>query len=371
MRATRHSFPPYPAHPTPPTLAPLHTPVPAHPVLPEVSLLEFYPSTLAMSAVLLSASRPEAVTSHADVLDACVTAVGVSNNLISLERILDCIRLVGASLAKRLPAAGAAADIAAEQVIRYAALDVEAEVDVARDLAAVETTMSSGRGSGSPVPPAKKRRCSTPTSVDGIVHIEMAGMLDATAASGDNDGAGAIGVGSNASLACSRSSAVMTSSGGGGGEQSSNVAVAAREKGSRRSANPHRPTPYAAPSAHGVMASTAAALGARAFSFSDDEVILAQGAKRGVVSSVFIAAPENTPWQPQQLSSRRLPSSSSSVCSMGSRKRSAEALGHCESGSGFGAPMPRCGGGKAASSTSAPAAAAVVDLVRGGRSGGL
>lgn len=324
-----------------------------------MGVLRFFPSTVGMSALLLSASRPEAVTSHADLLDTCVTATAGAANQISLERVLDCTRVLGASLARRYPAAGAAADIAAEEVMRYAGFDVEAEadVDVARDLAAVDTgaalVSSSDSSAGadvgargaaavpgssiSPVPPAKKRRCSTPTSVDGIMHIELAAFR-----AGAGDGVGGSDCSGSRDSRASASVPVAT--------------APTSRRLQRRGINPHRPTPAAA----------AAALGARAFSFSDDEMVFTAAGQEGVrnekVGAACVRSASRKSWQPKELSTSVV------GCAVGRRKRSADALGHCETGSGFGAPVPR--GGAIAVGKAAPSAAAV-GMVRSGRDPGL
>lgn len=317
-------------------------------------MVEFLPSTLAISALLLSASRAEAVTSHYDVLDTCA-ALGT----ISLDRVLECIRLLGSSLAKRYPAASAAADIAGDHVSRYTGSDSDgtdsddsevgeasANAECAEVAAAVVSIAVSPLGA-----PLKKRRCSTPTGVDGILHIEMAAIRTASAdgsassgspSSGISDTAAASTVGAATTLGSSQSSGrlagtsdaaaagVATVSGGGDGEG--------------EDVNHPRPMP------RGVGGGSTRHN--RPFSFSDD-IGFAAPAKKGMVGSMIVAgAPTDSapatsstsatlgkPWYPSTAAGVEVEQSVERVLS--GRKRSADALGHCESGSGFGAPPPR------------------------------
>lgn len=307
--------------------------------------MEFLPSTLAISSLLLSASRPEAVTSHEDVLDMCAS-VGI----VALDRVLQCVRLLGSSLAKRYPAASAAADIAAEYLARYVGIDsTESHSKLAgssystscsgkaakkagsgRKTSASGMVMDDGARTGdsaSPLPALKKRRCSTPTGVDGIVHIEMAAIRTAsvkgsaaaaaaTGASGTEDHDGRQGSegsqrSANGEAEASGSGAATGSDAGGGG---SGITI-----GRKDPATVNRPRPT-------LSTASLACQSRGGFSFPEDDLR-------------FASLPKH----------RRMGYSSASTLSscaqdelvMTGRKRSAEVLGHCESGSGFGAPVLR------------------------------
>lgn len=331
---------------------------------PEINVLEFLPSTLAISAILLSASRPEALTSHEDVLNALTAVIGMSE-LIPLERVSDCTRVLGASLAKRYPAAAMAADRANYHVARYLGLEEEVEADVARDLAAVQTSnihvgsarltkvVESNR-TVTPVSHSKKRRCSTPTSVDGIMLIEMAAVRDGRTvvyvATGDNNCATAAGSKSNSSpsslsptAACATMTAaasqplpenqlrLTTSSGGRNGDAGGNG------EGTRAK----RPRPILT-----TATSSPSATGAHASSFSHDNMsVFSVESSAPASSSTAFAPVQGNPknitqhlWQNSR--SATLPTADVASSEADGRQRSTEALGHCARESHFGTPVP-------------------------------
>lgn len=363
----------------------------------DICFVEFMPSTLAISALLLSVSRshPSAATSHEDMLEVCCGKAGAaagaagagaaaatpdgeepvsSANFAScaLQRVLECVRLLGSSLADRYPAAGAAADLAAEHVTRYAGW----EKDGGRSSAAVPESAAAKKlrartaEEKQPSPPAaaeaagvaKGRRCSTPTGVEGIMHIEMAAIRNASVAVGGGGGSKASDGG--VAVPAKRPAA----------QQPSSIRAGGVVDGERAKSPKHpRPTPISStagrPPRVGTGCASAAAAAAaaapvarqRSFSFSDGDIAFvavaaknkklaspaAQGARATVAAGGAIMGGATTILEKKDGFSAWNPFSSAALASRGGtlssagRKRSAGALGHCESGSGFGAPTLR------------------------------
>ena len=342
-----------------------------------MSFVEFVPSTIAISAILLSVSHsaragaptpdssspaaassgPVATTSHKQVLAAyCRTVPGIA----SLERVLDCVQLLGTSLAESYPAVAAAAGVTAAEVAQYADR-------LGANKGGVQTLARSSGAAPKQVAlttptlaalPAKSRRCCTPTGVEGIMHIETA------AAEGRIGGASVV---VDVKLEPAKLGVRNLTA--------SNAKVSG--------AKHPRPTPCSTRNRnHGD-----------AFTLSEEDVAFARAVKKskssigasGVVSAAVNGQHHRQPSARKRssISSRvasRRPASDSQLqeqntrsvardCSLQlfssapcpitvgrgnggksagftsaqlrSRMRSAEALGHCESGSGFGAPAPR------------------------------
>lgn len=326
--------------------------------------MDFLPSTLATSALLLSVSRGSSVTSsssvrptsHADVLDTCwngvlaakaasdtdtslADAVDGDRDAMSLRRVLECVELLGSSLAKRYPTVAAAAALAAEGVARYAGLPLPRGVGAA----AVALGGSGGvlkappRVSTTPVAVVEKGpRCATPTGVEGIMHIEMDAIGSASGGGGDSSngssdadvhehyqkpqqqqdtsankmlgGKGSCGAG-GPSVAADASKDRKSAAAAG----VATVPVTAKQQPPPPPQRRRRLTRFttAAAAATATTTTTAAVrhketnrVGGSFFSYSDEAIAFARASKR-----------------------------------------SAEALGHSERGSGFGAPVSRKGGG--------------------------
>lgn len=337
----------------------------------DICFVDFMPSTLAISALLLSVSRsdPSATTSHEDMLVACcgiADADGVPSGCAvssasfascSLQRVLECVRLMGSSLADRYPAVGAFADLAAEHITRYAGWEADddctsaAVPESATKLRAACTVEEKQPGA------TKGRRCCTPTGVEGIMHIEMAAIRNASGGGGgkaSDDVAGA-------AVPAKRPAAQQPSSIRGGG-------VLGLQGTSPKHA---RPTPISAAGRppRRVSSCTAAPAAAaapvarqRSFSFSDGDiafVAVAANKKKLASAAGDVQAATSTgggalmgagatglktncgfsAWNP--FSSAAAVAGQGGTMSLAGRKRSAGALGHCESGSGFGAPALR------------------------------
>lgn len=355
--------------------------------------MDFLPSTLATSALLLSVSRGTTSsncspslsrrTSYADVLDTCLRGVlaaeaaspfaagaaaaadtdtdatdvdtdtdadtsssqaeGDNREVACLRRVLECVELLGSSLAKRYPAVAAAAASAAEGIARYAGFPLPASGGVGAAAVAAAATATtavvaaggSGNGGGmsgvnkppkvstTPVAIAKSRRCSTPTGVEGIMHIEM--------------------------------DAIRSGSGGGNGNSNSNSDVPVQQQppsanealgGKCSGGGGDDPTSVAMDTAgHGAPAAVAATTTATATSNQPQQQ--EQGRRRRPTPFATAAAAAST--APRQRVGRvrggSFSYSDEDIAFARASKRSAEALGHSERGSGFGAPATRSSGG--------------------------
>lgn len=351
----------------------------------DVCFLDFSPSTVAISALLLSISRGTASSSpcdkfHEDVLDiACVEAVvggsdSEAKGSVSLQRVLDCIQLLGSKLSERYPAVASAAAAAAARVARYGGL-VDKEV-----MASVEVASAGGApgikqsGTITPLPAGvrpKGRRCSTPTGVEGIMHIEMAAIRDASSVGGEEKaGDGRDGA---------KGAAPVRNGGTGAGKCGNDeVKTDAGMKQARPSAfkqTRHGASAEAVGGGESGNISGGKRSRAGSFAFSDEDIAFARASKKtkgqATVSlqssttavSVAAAADGKTTktgaprvvlggasWQPfkSTTSAGRSPAGTAgatlSIAGDGgksNRKRSAEVLGHCARGSGFGVPPPR------------------------------
>lgn len=448
--------------------------------LPEICFVDFLPSTVATATILVSvslgpsspyssspsslssdravsepemdyfafdlASRPSsAAASHEDVLQTCCIGYADTQDdaaaAAQLRSILKCVRLLEHHLAAEHPAISAAASDAADRVARYAGL-----VDEPRQRGGANGNGVNGSGGGgakikvasgaggaseggaelggrkkvsavgSAAGQAKGRRCSTPTGVEGIVHIEMAAIrnssVDNSVGSGAESGGAEGGVGvvnepaklsGPAKISGLDKSAVVaapkaaSSAAGGDGEgtvtqhprpapcatrpsggsfrfSSEDVAFARAAKRKKTRGAASSCGPIAAPTSRIRTAKTAAAAATMAAATAMTtaavaaptaaaaKAVMAPAAtsmtKTGMVqttSRLTLRGTGSVSWQPFSSSSSWRPAKpggsgdeagagvgslagSSLLCS---RKRSAEALGHCESGSGFGAPVPR------------------------------
>lgn len=329
------------------------------------------PSTLAVSALLLSVSRsdPSATTSHEDMLVTCcgrADADGVPSGCAvssasfascSLQRVLECVRLMGSSLSDRYPAVGASADLAAEHITRYAGWKADDDCTSVAVPESATTKLRAACTVEEKQPGATKgRRCSTPTGVEGIMHIEMAAIRNASGVGGGKASDGVAG----AAVPAKRPAAQQLSSIRGGG------AVDLHGTSPKHA----RPTPIsvAGRPPRRVSSCTAAPAAAaapvarqRSFSFSDGDIaFVAVAANKKVASAAGDVQAATTTgggalmgagatglkkncgfsaWNP--FSSAAAVAGQGGTMSLAGRKRSAGALGHCESGSGFGAPALR------------------------------
>ncbi|CAM9101675.1 unnamed protein product [Scytosiphon promiscuus] len=404
----------------------------------DVCFVDFLPSTLATAALLLSVSRGTSTsepatpppsspapssgllrpTSHADVLDTCrritsqdgtaaavIGADGSSSSVGtgggaagSLHRVLECVQLLGSSLAERYPAVGAASASAAEGLARYAGLPVPSGVgERGRKEAAAVVTPPPGPSkvvTTTPVAVAKSRRCATPTGVEGIMHIEMDAIRSASAGGGGSDGAGGTGdvvvdeqkqqqreqrsspsetgvllggkVGNGDGI-----DAGVGASGGEGAAPSviigngSAAAAAAAASGAPTTdggqQQRRRPTPIATVAAAGPNSTTvterqrqhrSTRVRSESFTYTNEEIAFSRAAKQksaqlhqAAAAMANVATAGGGGGRGGAMGVSEVAPDATAVMSNKSRKRSAEALGHCESGSGFGAPVSRFGGG--------------------------
>lgn len=364
--------------------------------------MNFLPSTLATAALLLSASRGRGggaaaaaaasvrPTSHAEVLDACwkgpAEADAASNGaagaavdgcggtgVASLRRVLECVQLLGSSLAERYPAVAAAARSAAQGVARYAGLPVPngtSSVPPRRESAGRKrAAQAQAQAATPPVVAVKGRRCATPTGVEGIMHIEMdtirgdeAGLQQQQQQHqhqqssehkplGGGDGASAGGGGAPV--------------GGEGLARAGSVHVKQEHQQPQR--RHRRPTPIITAAAGAANNSadlqhqhhTRARAGRRgsssSFAYTDDDIAFSRATKQkraaatatataAAMAAVTLASAAGSPRAAAVDAGGDMNgavAAPSAVMSCNIRKRSAEALGHCESGSGFGAPGAR------------------------------
>ncbi|CAM9876847.1 unnamed protein product, partial [Ectocarpus sp. 6 AP-2014] len=367
----------------------------------DVRFVDFLPSTLATAALLLSASRGGGggaaataaasvrPTSHADVLDACWKgpaeadaasdgAAGAAvdgcggTGVASLRRVLECVQLLGSSLAERYPAVASAARSAAEGVARYAGLPVPrgtSSVPPRREPAARKRAAAAA--ATPPVVAVKGRRCTTPTGVEGIMHIEMDTLR--------GDEAGLQQQQQQPSEHKPPGGADGASAGGGGGAPVGGEGLApagsvhVKQEHQQPQRRHRRPTPIitaAAGAANNGAAGqprhqhhTRARAGRRSswssFACSDDDIAFSRATKQKRAAAAATATATATAAAMAAVTSASAAASpratavdaggdvngavaaGSAVMSCNIRKRSAEALGHCESGSGFGAPAAR------------------------------
>ncbi|CAN0299215.1 unnamed protein product [Ectocarpus sp. 12 AP-2014] len=359
----------------------------------DVRFVNFLPSTLATAALLLSASRGGGggavataaaslrPTSHAEVLDVCWKgpaeadaasdgAAGAAvdgcggTGVASLRRVLECVKLLGSSLAERYPAIASAARSAAEGVARYAGLPVPSgtsSVPLRREPAGRKRA---AQAATPPVVAVKGRRCATPTGVEGIMHIEMDTLRRDEAGlqqqqhqpsehkpRGGGDGASAGSVGAGAPVR------------GEGLAPGRSVHVKQEQRRHRR------PTPIITAAAgaannseagqpqHQHQHNTRARAGMRgsssSFAYTDDDIAFSRATKQKRAAATATAAAMAAITSASAAVSPRATAvdagddmngpvaAGSALMSCNIRKRSAEALGHCESGSGFGAPAAR------------------------------
>lgn len=316
-----------------------------------MGFVDFLPSTLATSALLLSVShnpRPVSVTSpkppgssaivitHEDVLDTCCRTVA---GIPSLQRVMECVRLLSLSFSESYPAVAAAAQVASARVTRYAnrPTAVGGGIDAVLAQATVGGVFAGAARSNTPesgTVPAKGRRCCTPTGIEGIVHIENAAIGNARTSVEEQDGSARLSnrgqlkpanLGEEGktvkhtrpTLCSTRASRARVGS------------LSRRDEGSvfagtsKRNKRPAEVSVSAGsfPEARGDKSTVR-----KQRRQASIEVSIVQKRTRGVMC--------RGPFKPMGDSS-----SSSSI--LRSCKGSTEALGHCESGSGFGAPEPR------------------------------
>ena len=301
--------------------------------------MDFLPSTLATSALLLSVSRgtpapPSSAsctslppTSHADVLDACWKGVpsppaseeGADADTesdgggVPLRRVLDCVQLLGSSLSHRYPTVAAAAESAAEGIARYAGWPLPSAgcrvAAAAAPRAGVAKKKAAPQVSTTPVAVNKSRRCATPTGVDGIMHIEMDAIRGVGAGTGGDNDDGHADEQEAQQQKSSANEAPGTSTVGGAaiGTGVDGPAPA----GSLQPRHRRRPSAF---TTTGSATSTAA-----------------------------IAPQQQQKRQAARVSADSFAYTDEDIAFARASKRSADALGHSESGSGFGAPASRCG----------------------------
>lgn len=416
-----------------------------------------------------SSSSSSSAASHEHVLETFCSAddfADSSGNPVEaaaaklLRSILDCVRLLERHLADEYPTVASAASHAADRVARYAGIadeprprgsatgnDVRVGGGSGGEGAAVNAAVASDGAGGAAAGlagrkklavgsskiaaagQAKSRRCSTPTGVEGIVHIEMAAIRNSSV---DNGGGGLAGGGARESVGAVHEPAKLSSLdksaaagvGVGGGEgkstqqkhprpapcatrpcgggsfpfSSEDVAFARAAKRRKKlvgataaraaaaAAGAVATTVVVAPTAAMPAAATSEAAAAVATTTTTKKTVVVQTASGLGLTLRGGAAASSSSWQP--FSSASLWRSAKTGLGSGggsgtiggagrvgvgvgtlagssllcSRKRAAEALGHCENGSGFGAPAPRVP--KVA--RGAPAAAAAVDTPAGG-----
>ncbi|CAB1119525.1 unnamed protein product [Ectocarpus sp. CCAP 1310/34] len=364
----------------------------------DVRFVNFLPSTLATAALLLSASRGGGggaaataaasvpPTSHAEVLDVCwkgpAEADAASDGaaidgcggtgVASLRRVLECVLLLGSSLAERYPAVASAARSAAEGVARYAGFPVPSGTSNVPPRREPAGRKRAAQAATPPVVAVKGRRCATPTGVEGIVHIEMDTLRGGEAGlqqqqhqpsehkpRGSGDGA-------------------LAGGGGGGGGSSAPVggeglgpggSVHVKQEHQLPQGRHRRPTPIITAAAGAANNSAAGQPqhqdhtpacaemrgSSSSFAYSGDDVAFSRATKhtRAAATATATAAAMAAVTSASTAASPRATAvdagsdmngavaAGSSLMSCNIRKRSAEALGHCESGSGFGAPATR------------------------------
>ncbi|CAN0565134.1 unnamed protein product [Ectocarpus sp. 12 AP-2014] len=364
----------------------------------DVRFVNFLPSTLATAALLLSASRGGGggavataaasvrPTSHAEVLDVCwkgpaeadaasdggagaaVDGCG-GTGVASLRRVLECVQLLGSSLAERYPAVASAARSAAEGVARYAGLPVPSGTSRVPPRREPAGRKRAAQAATPPVVAVKGRRCATPTGVEGIMHIEMDTLRGDEAGlqqqqhqpsehkpRGGGDGASAGGVGAGAPV------------GGEGLAPGGSVHVKQEHQQPQR--RHRRPTPIITAAAGAAINSeagqpqhqhhTRARAGMRgsssSFAYTDDDIAFSRATKQKRAAAATATATAAAMAAVTSASAAVSPratavdaggdmngavAAGSALMSCNIRKRSAEALGHCENGSGFGAPAAR------------------------------
>lgn len=324
----------------------------------DVGFVDFLPSTLATSALLLSVShkpRPVSVTSpkppgasaivitHDDVLDTCCKTVA---GIPSLQRVMECVRLLSLSFSQSYPAVAAAAQVAFARVTRYAnrPTAVGGGIDAVLTQATVGGAFASVTRSKTPesgTVPSKGRRCCTPTGIEGIVHIENAAISNARTSVGEQGGSGrlsnrgqpkpanlvgASGVGEEGkTMKHTRPTSCPT--------RASRVRVGSlsrRDEGSvfaGTSKRNKRPAEVSVPTGSFQDARADSTTVRKQRRHASIEVSVVRKRTRGVLCRGPLKSIGD--------------SGSSSSILRTCKVSSTEALGHCESGSGFGAPEPR------------------------------
>lgn len=348
-----------------------------------MGFVDFLPSTLATSALLLSVSHnpcPVSVTStkppassaivitHEDVLDtSCRTVAGIP----SLQRVMECVRLLSLSFSQSYPAVAAAAQVASARVTRYAnrPTAVGGGIDAVLPQATVGAGIAGAARSSvsntpeSSVAPAKGRRCCTPTGIEGIVHIEKSAIGNARSSVEEQGGSGRLsnrGQPKPANLVGSSGVSAVIGEEGKTAKHTRPTSCSTRASRARVGSLSRRDeaSVLAGTSKRNKRpAEVSVSAGSRQETRADESTVRKHGRQASIEVSIVRKHQQKRTRRIVGRGSFKSMVESSSVCPISgavgkedssssstflrSCKGSTEALGHCESGSGFGAPETR------------------------------